>query len=117
VTAPTQPPLPEDLQAFLGANAPVDPTQGAALIAYVTQLVYEYVRGVGFTTGTGGAPPIPNAGLWQVILGASARIWAHPRQLPVDETVGPDSASFRAGFNGWSVSELAVLQRYRVMAV
>jgi hypothetical protein len=116
VTAPTGLPQYSDLANFLGANAVVDPTQGAACIAYVAQLVSAYVRGVGFTTGAGGAL-IPNADLWQVILGASARVWAHPRQLPVDQTEGQESVSWRAGFNGWSVAETLVLDRYRVRAL
>jgi hypothetical protein len=40
----------------------------------------------------------------------------HPRQLAIDETVGPDSASFHGGFTGWSVLETIVLNRYRVTA-
>ena len=40
------------------------------MIAYVSQLVQAYTRGVGFTNGG-----VPNADLWQVILGASARVW------------------------------------------
>jgi hypothetical protein len=107
VTAPTA----TDLQAFLGANATVDPTQGAALIAYVSQLVSAYTRGVGFTAG------VPNADLWQVIVGASARLWSHPRQIPLDATEGQESVSFRAGFNGWTTAELALLDRYRVRAL
>ena len=89
----------------------MDPVQGAAVIAYVTQLVNAYTRGVGFTAG------VPNADLSAVILGAAARVWAHPRQLPVDETEGQESVSWRAGFNGWSVAETLVLDRYRVRAL
>jgi hypothetical protein len=111
VTAPTQGPQSSDLQTFLGANASVDPTQGAALIAYVTQLVNAYTRGVGFTAG------VPNADLAAVILGASARIWAHPRQLPVDSTEGQESVSWHAGFTGWTVAETFVLDRYRIRAL
>jgi hypothetical protein len=70
-----------------------------------------YTRGQRFSDG------IPNADISAVILTASARLLAHPRQLAVDETVGPDSASFRGGFTGWSVLETIVLQRYRVTAV
>ncbi|HWF28709.1 MAG TPA: hypothetical protein VG327_10085 [Mycobacterium sp.] len=104
-------PQASDLQTFLGANASVDPTQGAAAIAYVTQLVNAYTRGVGFTNG------VPNADLAAVILGASARVWAHPRQLPVDQTEGQESVSWRAGFNSWSLAERSVLDRWRVRAL
>ena len=71
-----------------------------------------YTRGVGFdSTGA------PNADIAAVIVTASARLWAHPRQLPVDETEGAESASWHAGFNGWSVSETVVLDGYRVKAL
>jgi hypothetical protein len=111
VTAPTQGPQSSDLQTFLGANAVVEPTQGASVIAYVSQLVSSYTRTVGFTNG------VPNSDLWQVILGASARVWAHPRQLPVDSTEGQESVSWHAGFNGWTVAETFVLNRYRRLAL
>lgn len=111
MTAPTGVPAYTDLQNFLGENATVNPTQGAALIAYVTQLVSAYTRGAGFTAG------VPNADLWQVILGASARIWAHPRQLALDSTQGQESVSWRGSFNGWTVAETFVLDRSRIRAL
>lgn len=80
------------------------------MISTVTQLASAYTRGVGFTSG------VPNADIAAVVLAAAARLYAHPRQLAVDETVGPDSASFRGGFNGWTVLEKIVLDRYRVTA-
>jgi hypothetical protein len=89
----------------------VDAAQGAAALSTVTQMASAYTRSVGFTDG------VPNADISAVIVTAAARLLAHPRQLPVDETVGPDSASFRTGFTGWSVLETIVLQRYRVTAV
>jgi hypothetical protein len=52
-----------------------------------------------------------------VILGASARVWAHPRQLPVDQTEGAETVSWHAGFHGWSVSETITLDRCRVKAL
>ena len=104
-------PTASDLQSFLGANAAVDPAQGAAVIAYVTQLVNANTRGVGFTAG------VPNADLSAVILGASARVWAHPRQLPVDQTEGGESVSWHAGFSGWTAAELMTLARYRVKSL
>ncbi len=111
MTAPTALPQASDLAAFLGPSAPeVDSTQAAALIAYVAQLVSAATRGVGFTAG------VPNADLWQLILGATARVYAHPRQLPMSETAGEESADFRQGFGGFSVAEMYVIKRYRKMA-
>ena len=70
VTAPTALPQASDLAVFLGPSAPeVDSTQAAALIAYVARLSQRR-RGVGFTAG------VPNADLWQLILGATSRIYA-----------------------------------------
>jgi hypothetical protein len=83
---------------------------GAQVLATVTQLAQAYTRGVGFTGST------PNADIAAVILTAAARLLAHPRQLAIDETVGPDSASFHGGFTGWTVLETIVLNRYRVTA-
>jgi len=113
VTSPSPAPTVADLTALLyGASGQtVDSEQGAQVLAAVTQMASAYTRGQGFSDG------IPNADISAVILTASARLLAHPRQLAVDETVGPDSASFRGGFTGWSVLETIVLQRYRVTAV
>jgi hypothetical protein len=108
------PPEVEDLTALLygDSGTAVDSEQGAEILAAVTQLANAYTRGVGFTDGT------PNADISAVILTASARLLAHPRQVAVEETVGPDSAAFRSGgFTGWSVLETIVLNRYRVTAV
>ena len=80
------------------------------MLSTVQQLANAYTRGVGFTSG------VPNADISAVILSAAARLYAHPRQLAVDETVGPDSASFHGGFTGWTVLETIVLNRYRVTA-
>lgn len=106
------PPEVSDLTALLYGESgqTVDSEQGTEVLATVTQLANAYTRGVGFTSG------VPNADISSVILTASARLLAHPRQLPVDETVGPDSASFRTGFTGWTVLETIVLNRYRVTA-
>jgi hypothetical protein len=106
------PPEVSDLTALLYGESgqTVDPEQGAEVLGTVTQLANAYTRGVGFTVG------VPNADISAVILTAAARLLAHPRQLAIDETVGPDSASFRGGFNGWSVLETIVLNRYRVTA-
>ena len=107
------PPEVSDLTALLYGDSgqTVDSEQGAEVLATVTQLASAYTRAQGFSDG------VPNADISAVILTASARLLAHPRQLAVDETVGPDSASFRGGFSGWTVLEGIVLDRYRVRAV
>lgn len=108
------PPQVSDLTELLygDSGTVVDPEQGAQALATINQLASAYCRGVGFTAG------VPNADISAVILAAAARLLAHPRQLAVDETVGPDSASFpRGGFAGFSLIETIVLNRYRVTAV
>lgn len=97
-----------DLGALLGRT--VTEAQGNAAIEVVTAMAQAYTRGQGFTDGA------PNDELRAVILTASARLVAHPRQLGMSETLGPESASYREGFTGWTVSELFVLNRYRKRA-
>ncbi len=94
-----------DLAALLGR--PVTEAQGNAVIQVITSMVSAYTRSQGFEDG------VPNDELRAVILTASARLLAHPRQLGMAETLGPESASYREGFAGWTVSELFVLNRYR----
>jgi hypothetical protein len=107
------PPTVADLTGLLyGASGQtVDATKGAEVLSTVTQLANAYTRGVGFTNGQ------PNADISTVILTASARLYANPTQLLGDQTYGPSSVSYRSAFQGWTVSELSTLARYRVKAV
>jgi hypothetical protein len=107
------PPQVSDLTNLLyGASGQtVDATKGAEVLSTVTQLASAYTRGVGFTNG------VPNADISTVILTASARLYANPTQLLGDQTYGPSSVSYRSAFQGWTVSELTTLDRYRVKAV
>ena len=73
----------------------------------IYQLVSAYTRGNGFTGG------VPNPELRAVIRTATARLTANPEQ--VGSTVG--GVTTGAGFNGWSLAELAVLNRYRKRAL
>ena len=74
------------------------------LAATVTLLARGYTRGVGFTSGQ------PNEEIGAVITMATARLAAHPEQIPVwiGSTHWP-----AGGFNGWTLAELYVLNRYR----
>ena len=73
----------------------------------IYQLVSAYTRGVGFVGG------VPNPELRAVIRTATARLTANPEQ--VGSTVG--GVTVAGGFNGWSLAELAVLNRYRKRAL
>ena len=81
-----------------------------AAIPIVTTMVKAYVRG----TGTGWEP---NEELEAVIVTAAARLVTNPGQLPVDLAAGPFTQSLRGGFTGWTLAELAVLNRYRKRAM
>jgi hypothetical protein len=68
-----------------------------------------HTRGVGFTGD------VPNAEIAAVIVTASARLYAHPNWFPVSEQMGAFAVGYRAGgFQGWTLVEVGVLDRYRV---
>lgn len=91
--------------------AEVEPAEVAALtrgdlgtvVSLVTTLARAYTRGQGFIDGE------PNTDIAAVITTASARLSANPEQIPTD--VG--SVSIRGGFQGWTLAETFVLNRYR----
>lgn len=81
------------------------------MLSIVTAMARSYTRGEGFTD-TG-----PVEEIRAVVLGASLRLLAHPRQIQMSESVGPESASYTSGFTGWTISEKAVLDSFRVVAL
>ncbi|WP_304114557.1 hypothetical protein [Mycolicibacterium bacteremicum] len=72
----------------------------------VTQMCRAYTRDAGFSDG------VPNDDIAAVIVAAAARLVANPQQLPHD--VG--GVSMRGGFNGFTLTERLVLNRYRKKA-
>ncbi len=80
------------------------------IVPIVTALAKGYTRGRGFTGAT------PTQDIAAVIVTAAARLAANTGQLPVDETAGPFSRSLRAAFQGWTLAEQIILNRYRVRA-
>ncbi len=98
----------QDVAAFLGL---ADDTEVVALAGrhapLVTAMARSYTRGRGFD-GSG----TPNDELSAVITCATARLVANPEQIAYDS----GAASLRGGFNGWTLPELAALNRYRVRA-
>ena len=101
-------PTPAELGALLGRA--VTSEQGVAVLQVVTSMARAYTRDAGFTDGT------PNDEIRAVILTAAARLLSNPRGLLMDETVGPESVSYRSAFTGWTVAELFTLNRYRARA-
>lgn len=99
-------PTVSDLSALLGR--PVSAEQGAAVLNVVTMAARAYVRGFGDNWS--------NPEIDSVILSAAARLASNPSQLQRAEAIGPQSASWRSGFDGFTVGELLTLSRYRVTA-
>lgn len=101
---------PEQVAAFLGKpeDAAILATAEQA-IPVVTTMAKAYVRG-----GTGWEP---NDEIDAVIVTAAARVVSNPRGLPVDVTAGPFTQSLRGAFQGWTLAELFVLNRYRKRAI
>lgn len=96
-----------DLSALLGRVLPAG--QGEAVLRIVTMAVRAYVRGA--------ANWVPNDEEASVILSAAARLASNPSQLQRAEAVGPQSASWHSGFDGFTVGEQMTLSRYRIQAV
>lgn len=86
-----------------------DPEQ---FVPVITELARAHTRGRGFDNVTG----YPAADMAAVITLASARLAANPRQLLVRDKVGDVERELRSSFQGWTLAELAVLNRYRATA-
>jgi hypothetical protein len=104
VAAPTS----ADLAAFIGADVTTE--QGNAVLLVVTAMASAYTRGEGFVAG------VPNDEVRAAILSAAARLFRDPSQIVAEEDMGPFRTMYRSGFDGFSVAELGVLNRYRVRA-
>ncbi len=104
---------PDDVTALLDATltaALLTDDSATRVVELVTVLARSYTRGNGFTGGE------PNAEIAAVITLAAARLAANASQLPSTFTRENLTIDTRGGFAGWSVAELAVLNRYRVRA-
>ena len=82
-----------------------------AAIAQITVMARAYTRGRGFDDGE------PNDELSAVITTASARLAANGRQAVVRDKIGEVEREYGSSFTGWTLAELAVLNRYRVTAM
>ncbi|WP_308193926.1 hypothetical protein [Mycolicibacterium neoaurum] len=101
--------LTAELADFIGAE--VNEDQAGAVVRLITALARSYTRGGGFDVAGDPAPDIA-----AVIVTASARLLRDPSQMIDTEVAGPFRVSYRSGFDGWSVAELAALNRYRKRA-
>ena len=82
-----------------------------AAIAQVTVMARAYTRGRGFDDGE------PNEEISAVITTAAARLAANGRQAVVRDKVADVEREYGSSFTGWTLAELAVLNRYRVTAM
>ena len=97
-----------DVAAFLGRGSDTALVALAGEVApVIAAMVAAYTRGRGFDDDE------PNDELAAVITTASARLVANPEQLPT--TIG--SVEIRGAFNGFSLAETFVLNRYRKRAL
>lgn len=103
-------PTATDVADFLGqgADASVVALAGEHL-PFVTATVRGYTRGAGFTTEG------PADDLALVIVASAARLVTNPA-LAKSETVGAYSVT-HGTFLGWTLPELAILNRYRKRAL
>ena len=77
----------------------------------MTTLARAYTRGQGFTGNA------PNDEIAAVITTASARLAANGSQIRGSATAGVFVQDLRSSFEGWTLAELAVLNRYRKRAM
>lgn len=99
------------LVAFTGIFRPGIEVQAAESLKIVEALVSAYTRGR-HVSRDGQFKD----GVEAVITTAAARMLSNPEQLAVREQVGPYSMYRGAGFQGFSLAEKIVLDRYRKTA-
>lgn len=96
-----------DLTAFLQSD--VKPATAATARDLATRMVRSYTRGKGFDPGTGE----PLADVAAVILLAASRLYANPEGNRAESVGSVSYTSASAGFQGFTLVELAILHRYR----
>lgn len=95
----------EDVTALLGNNPAVEQA-----VPIITSMARAYTRGRGFDGS------MPNDEIAAVITTAAARLAGNGRGLQYRQKVDDFEQEFRSTFQGWTLAELAVLNRYRVRA-
>lgn len=100
---------PPKLVSLVGSG---DEAQAGEAIEIITAMVEGYTRGR-HIDALGRYRP----GIEKVITSAAARFLANPAQIAWKEQVGAYSSSRMGGFAGFSLAELAVLNRFRVTAL
>ncbi len=99
----------DQVAAFIGeADDSELVTLASRYVVFAEACVRGYTRDRGFDPATGE----PNDALAMVILSSAARLLTNP-QLHRSERIGEWSARLTP-FTGWTLPELAILDRYRV---
>lgn len=98
---------PEELVTFTGADGPDVLAQAAAALDMAEGLIAAYCRGRHRRYGH------YRQGVESVVTAVAARILANPEQVQAREQVGPYEYYRGQGFSGFTLVELAVLNRYR----
>lgn len=99
---------PADVSSLLDRQQP--PVQQA--ITNITLMARAYTRGNGFNTDGE-----PNDEIAAVITLAAARLAANAPQLLSTVTVGHRTRTYSSSFQGWTLAERLVLDRYRRKAM
>lgn len=102
---------PEELIKFTGSEGPDVLVQAATALTMAEALVDAYCRGRHVRAG------LRRPGVDAVITAVAARILANPEQIQQREQIGPFTYFKGAGFQGFTLVELAVLNRYRKRAL
>ena len=102
----------EQLIQFTGASGPQVDAQASHALEIAEALINGYCRGRHKNLDGSFRP-----GIEQVQLTVSSRILANPEQVQVREQVGPYTYFRGEGFSGFTLPELAVLNRYRKRGV
>ena len=103
----------EQVCLFLGRPDDTALTASAQqAIPIITTMVKGCTRGNGFDQWGD-----PTEELEAVIVTAAARLVTNPGQIAHDLAAGPFTQSLRGGFTGWTLAELAILNRYRKLAL
>ncbi|BCI92750.1 hypothetical protein NIIDMKKI_79560 [Mycobacterium kansasii] len=104
--------MPEVTEADVAGLLNTKISSPGAAIPIITAMAKAYTRGRGF-----GANGAPNDEIAAVITTAAARLAANTRQSNVSTTMPDIAIDRRSFFNGWTLAEQFVLNRYRVRAM
>ena len=98
---------PQELIKFAGVEGPNIEEQARGALMVIEGMVDAYTRGRYKRAGN------YRPGVEEVIITAAARLLSNPEQISVREEIGPYSYFKGEGFKGFTLVELAVLNRYR----